>query len=152
MGRPLNLILLLLLVVCGVSLWLAQGRPLPEFLSSPEIKPGFESPGPVATREEPVHLKILNGTEMAGLAGEVALLVTRLGCVVEGVGNAAQWPGSVSVLINRRLTASEAKDLALRLGGIPVLQEWDGRTTEDAVLILGQDHQEITAALRSIVE
>lgn len=148
MSRTLNLLLILLVLVCGVSLWLAQGRPLPEFMGRTGNESASDTPVSLESRALSVHLRILNGTEEPGLAGEVALLVTRLSCVVEGIGNAEQWPGTESVLINRRLPNAEASSLALQLGGIPVLREWDGRTTEDAVLILGNDHQEISAALR----
>lgn len=148
MSRTLNLLLILLVLVCGVSLWLAQGRPLPEFLSGIEKRPVPGVPADLESHVLSVHLRILNGTEEPGLAGEVALLVTRLGCVVEGIGNADHWSGTESVLINRRLPNAEANSLAIQLGGLPVLREWDGRTTEDAVLILGNDHQEISVALR----
>lgn len=150
MGRPLNLLLLLLVLACGVSFWLAQGRPLPGFLSSAGVETEKIDPKPLETRLEPVHLRILNGTEEPGLAGEIALLITRLGCVVEGVGNAPVWPSGGTVLINRRLAAPEAAALAGRLGDIPVLKEWDERTTEDAVLILGIDHQKTLAALKAV--
>lgn len=150
MRRPLNFFLILVVAVFGVSLWMAQGRPLPGFLSGEEsgtalkVLP-FQDPD-----LEPVHLSILNGTDQAGLAGDLALLITRVGCVVEGVGNAAPWPGSSSMLINRRLSPARAGELAERLGGIPVLQEFDGRTTEDAVLILGEDAMKMRTLLNGL--
>lgn len=141
MSRLGNVILILLVIVCGVSLWMAQGRPLPGFLASSDVA----LPQPESLLEdpldEPVHLRILNGTDQPGLAGQMALLVPRLGCVVQGVGNARPWPHSPTLLINRRLSPGRARELALKLGDIPVMREWDERTAEDAVLVLGDDFQ-----------
>jgi len=146
MRRPLNMLLLLLVIACGVSLWLAAGRPLPG-ITRTGSGAGVQ---PVAgTQAAPVHLRILNSTDKTGLAGEIALLLPRLGCVVEGVGNASGWPGSPTVLINRRLKTEQAAGMARLLGGIPVLREWDGRTTEDAVLVLGSDFEKIRATLKA---
>ena len=149
MNRLANLLLLLVVGICGFSFWLARGRPVPGFLESKGI-----GSAPVAIQmadplDEPVHLRVLNGTQLSGLAGQVALLLPGLGCVIEGVGNADSWPDSPSVLINRRLSEARARQLAEILGGIPILREWDARTTEDAVLVLGLDHERIQAVLFS---
>ncbi len=47
---------------------------------------------------------------------------------------------SRSLLVNRRLGDDQAAQLAARLGGMPVLREWDPRCREDAVIVLGHDH------------
>ena len=76
-----------------------------------------------------------------------SLQVARAGCVCEGVGD---YPGQrvvESFLINRRLTDDQARQLAAKLGRLPVLREWDSRTTEDAVLVLGLDHAESRRSL-----
>jgi hypothetical protein len=150
MARPRNLLLMLLVVVCGASLWLGRGQPLPKILSRNADPPQEVEAPPLTKAEEPVHLRILNGTEQPGLAADFALLLPRLGFVVEGIGNAPAWPGGPSVLINRRLAPAMAGELAASLGGIPVLKEWDGRTTEDAVLVLGDDFPAIRDLLKTV--
>ena len=141
MTRLGNLILILLVMVCGVSLWMAQGRPVPSFLKSSDVEMATPVFLTTDALDEPIHLRILNGTDQSGLAGQFALLLPRLGCVVQGVGNAKPWVGSPTMLINRRLSPGHARELALELGGIPVMREWDGRTAEDAVLVLGEDFE-----------
>lgn len=149
MARPRNFLLAVLVLACGLSLWLARGLPWPGRPQGQATSGGQPAVPVDDTRLEPVHLRILNATGEGGLAGDLALLVPRLGCVVEGVGNAAPWDGSPSLLINRRLPADRAADLAARLGGIPVLKEWDGRTSEDAVLVLGADFPRVRQAARA---
>jgi len=146
-GRSLNLWLAVLVVVCGVSLWLTNGGTLPS-------GPGPGSTGPGATDNpdafgvtDPVHLRVLNGTGVSGLARDISLQVVPLGCVVEGVGNVGNGDTAVSVLINRRLADAAAQRLADRLGGIPVVRQWDDRRTEDAVLILGGDWDRVDRRL-----
>ncbi len=140
MIRSLNFWLTALLLVCAVSLFSAAGGP--DLFRAP-------GPRPEAAPEEiplPVHLRILNGAGVAGLARDVSLLVTAEGCVVEGVGN-AEGPWPETVLVNRRLDEDLARALAQRLGGVALLQEWDERCREDAVLILGDDHGRVRRAL-----
>jgi hypothetical protein len=144
--RTLNLFLLVLVLACGVSIWWAKGQPLPSWWDSGEVRrdaPSLEESDPQLPAAQ---LRVLNATEIPGLAAEVALRIPGLGCVVQGVGNAAAWPGSPSLLINRRLPRGQALELAERLGGIPVIREWDGRGAEDAVLVLGDDHDRILKA------
>jgi hypothetical protein len=148
MGRPRNFLLALLVAVCAVSLWLARG-------DSPSLREDAlpEDHGAPSVQEAalpPAHLRVLNSTGEAGLAAEAALLLPGLGCVVEGVGNAPGWGGSPSVLINRRLSDDRAAMLARKLGEISVIREWDGRTTEDAVLVLGADHARLLARLKEV--
>jgi hypothetical protein len=52
-----------------------------------------------------------------------------------------------SLLVNRRLSDRQADELARRLGGIRVIREWDGRVGEDAVLVLGADHELLKSSL-----
>jgi len=88
----------------------------------------------------------LNGTQHSGLAREFSLLVSGKGCVVEGIGNA---PGSwqQSLLVNRRLDFQQSRDLARQLGAVNIIRQWDERSTEDAVLILGEDFETLKAAM-----
>lgn len=149
MARPRNLLLGALVIACALSLWLARGRPLPGSRSEPAASAPEMLRASDDAPLEPIHLRILNATGQPGLAGDLALLVPRLDCVVEGVGNAATWPGSPSLLINRRLPPDRADALAACLGGIPVLREWDGRASEDAVLVLGADFEQVRRATRT---
>lgn len=155
MRRPLNLWLLLLLAVCAVSVWAGSRGELP-FLqrgsgdpaeSTAEIEavaPEFAAPDPDS---EPIHLAVLNGTDQGGVARRIGLLVPRAGCVAEQIGNAPGPGHEGSLLINRRLPRARAENLARRLGGLRLLTEWDGRCTEDAVLLLGADWERVLAAL-----
>lgn len=142
--RSLNLWLLAAVAVFALSWGLGRGvlrAPAPD---APTPAP---ADAPTASPDVPaVHLLILNGSGEPGLAREVGLLAAGIGCLAEGVGNAPGGPAPESLLVNRRLPAPRARALAERLG-VPLLTEWDGRTTEDAVLLLGRDHARVTAAL-----
>ena len=147
MRRPLNLWLLVIAVVCGLSIWYGRGMLLPENPIADLAPTGSRSERFTAETEQPVHLLVLNGTSVGGLAREFSLLLGKAGCVVEEVGNAPPGSYPESILVNRRLEPGRAANPARRLGGIPVLREWDGRTTEDAVLVLGKDHASIRREL-----
>ncbi|MBU8871905.1 MAG: LytR C-terminal domain-containing protein [Gemmatimonadales bacterium] len=147
MGRRLNLWLLLVVILCAVSLWVGLGDPGSFRQESSISKPAAGLDKLAGSDNPAVHLLILNGTDRSGLAREVGLLVSRAGCVAQDIGNAPAGDHPVSFLINRRLEPGRAAELAVRLGGIPVLLEWDGRGTEDAVLLLGEDHQEVLSSL-----
>ncbi|MEN8005634.1 MAG: LytR C-terminal domain-containing protein [Candidatus Krumholzibacteriota bacterium] len=147
-GR-LNSWLLLLVAVCAVSLWLGkdlvpdgngdQGQD-----DTPTVAAASYSMSP---REAPIHLSVLNGTGKAGLARRFSLLLGRTGCVAESVGNAPHRRFDQSLLVNRKLSDDKAAGLARLLGGIRVIREWDGRGSEDAVLVLGGDFAALEAAL-----
>ncbi|HPF71769.1 MAG TPA: LytR C-terminal domain-containing protein, partial [Candidatus Krumholzibacteria bacterium] len=96
--------------------------------------------------DAPVHLRVLNGSGATGLARDLGRSLAAAGLVVGGVGNA---DGAVpaSLLVNRRLDQAAAARLAARLGGLPVVREWDGRCSEDAVLVLGEDWTRVREAL-----
>ena len=131
-----NLPLLLVAVVCAVSLWMGlRGG------DAPEAAPSDSAPPPV------IHLRVLNGTAAQGLAGDLGRELGATGLVIEGVGN-AERPAARSLLVNRRLDGGAAEELAARLGGVPVIREWDGRCTEDAVLLLGEDWPAVDQARR----
>lgn len=100
-----------------------------------------------AAEEEPVHLRILNGTPQSGLARDFSLLLGRAGCVAETVDNASHDRYAESLLVDRRLGDGKARALARKFGGIPVVREWDDRASEDAVLILGADHESLKQRL-----
>lgn len=150
-----NLLLLLLVVVCALSLWLGRGSRGPEApASATSVSVGDPDPW-VAVREDnrreasapAMHLAVLNGTLENGLAREIGLALNLVGCVTERVGNAPHQQFARCVLVNRRLSRQVARKLATRLGEVPVIEERDLRTTEDAVLVLGADHGRITRAL-----
>lgn len=135
-----------MVVICGLSLLLASGVSLPRWFDS------TENPNPVVqgweteSDQQPVHLRILNGTDHSGLARQFSLLVSGKGCVVEAIGNAPGiWPESL--LVNRRLDHQSAKELARKLGNMDLIRQWDERLTEDAVLILGEDFELVKEAL-----
>lgn len=146
MARPRNLLLGLVVLACAASLWYARGTPGLAWLTGDRDVPSAAEAEPAAVTR-PVHLRVFNATDVSGLAADVAVQLPRLGCVVEGVGNAPGWPGSPTLLVNRRLKPAEARRLAGLLGEIPVIKEWDGRTSEDAVLVLGEDHDRVRRAL-----
>ena len=146
MLKSLNFWLFLIVLVCGISLFLATG------VSMPFLRGSQKEPKPVETdwktdpESQAVHLKIMNGTQQNGLAREFSLLVSGQGCVVETIGNAPGiWPESL--LVNRRLDPGKSSDLARQLGARNVIRQWDERGTEDAVLILGDDFESLKAAL-----
>lgn len=155
MRRPLNLWLLLLLAVCAVSVWAGSRGGLPFLAGGPGTGEQKAAPAGATgtgftenrTDSDPIHLAVLNGTGQSGLARRVGLLVPRTGCVAEQIGNAPEGQHPRSLLINRRLPRARAELLARRLGGLRLLTEWDGRRTEDAVLLLGDDHERVLAAL-----
>ncbi len=129
-----NLWLLAAAALCGVSLWAGLDGP------------GDEAPPP-PTDEPAIHLRVLNGTEKAGLARELGRDLGAAGLVVVGVGNAPAPSTAGTLLVNRRLDEAVARRLAARLGGVPVVREWDGRCSEDALLVLGADHARVRQAL-----
>ncbi len=146
MLRSLNFWLFLVMMICGVSFWVASGTPLPAGMKFEDSTAGSNDNWTEETRQQSVHLRILNGTQTSGLARDFSLLVASRGCVVEGVGNAAgSWPKSL--LINRRLAPEDAQVLARKFGMVEVIRQWDGRLTEDAVLILGEDFEKLRSAL-----
>jgi hypothetical protein len=147
-GR-LNTWLLILVAICALSLWLGKDLVRKGKGSSnvESIPAGAETTFAMSAEETPIHLVVLNGTSESGLAREVSLLLGRVGCVVENVGNAPHRDFARSLLVNRRLSDRQAGALARRLGGIRVIREWDGRAGEDAVLVLGADCQRLTAFL-----
>jgi hypothetical protein len=147
----LNLILLVLAAACGASLWWAGRAPEP---AAAPAAARTAATAPAATvsatpwdeDEPPVRLAVLNGTAIAGLAGDLANSCNRLGCVTTEVGNAPHSRFVESVLVNRRLEDGRARRLAERLGGLPVVREFDDRSGEDAVLVLGADADRIRRA------
>ena len=147
-GRA-NLWLLLLVAVCAASFWF--GKDLIPKRDGSESGSQRPSGTPVSysmpEEEAPVHLAVLNGTDQAGLARKISLLLGKAGCVAESVGNAQHRRYEHSILVNRRLTDDQAARLAERLGGIRVVREWDRRSSEDAVLVLGGDYADLEAGL-----
>jgi len=146
MLKSLNFWLFLVVVVCGISLLAASGVSLPKLGENPQDNPAVVQNWKTDPEQQPIHLRILNGTGRSGLAREFSLLVAGRGCVVEGIGNApGNWPESL--LVNRQLPLSASKDLAHQLGSVDVIRQWDERLTEDAVLILGEDFTKLKTAL-----
>ncbi|MFO7653160.1 MAG: LytR C-terminal domain-containing protein [Candidatus Krumholzibacteriia bacterium] len=155
-----NAWLLAAVVLAAVSIWCGRkgldrgaadaAAPVPAALSGvPATWREGTAPGavdPAADAEEdalPIHLLVVNGTPEDGLAARTGAALTALGCVVDGVGDAPHPRYRRTLLINRRLPQRRAERLAARLGGVPLLCEWDARTDEDAVLVLGADHERV---------
>jgi hypothetical protein len=156
MSRRVNVLLLLLVAICGFSLWQARSG---DRSGAPEIDRsalGKAGSGPVA---EPVpdwqrpsvstgpHLVVLNGTPKAGLARAVSLALGGGGCVIERVGNAPHDRFQETLLVNRKLPAGQAEELGKLLGGVTVIEEIDPRASEDALLVLGGDWHTVCQAL-----
>ena len=146
MFRSLNFWLFLVVLVCGFSFWISSGTPLPSILSTERTVLPAENSTERELFEQPVHLRILNGTEIAGLARQFRLLATGRGFVVEGVGNApGSWPETL--LVCRRLGHEQSRLLAGQFDSPPVIFQWDERMTEDALLIIGEDHARVRKVL-----
>ncbi len=94
-----------------------------------------------------VHLSVLNGTDIPGLAADVSLALGRVDAAADRFGNAPHDTFTRSLLVNRTLSDDEARALAARLGGIPVILEYAAEATVEAVLVLGADHRNVTDAL-----
>lgn len=132
-----NLWLGLAVVLCAASLWAGvRGR---------DRAPADGAAAAVPDR--PVHLRVLNATDQAGLARELGLALGAAGLVIGGVGNAPAPAPAATLLVNRRLPEAAARRLAERLGGLPVVREWDDRCSEDAVLVLAADWRRVREAL-----
>ena len=152
MPGKLNFWLLILAGVCALSLWFGK-----DLVLRSNEGPAEKSAGPVepadfdmAEEEKSVHLMVLNGTAEPGLARQISLLLGRAGCVAENVGNAPRRDFERSLLVNRRLSDQRAASLARHLGGIQIIREWDARTGEDAVLVLGADHEHLKTSLAAV--
>ena len=152
MKGSLNLWLLVVVIVCALSVWFGRDLIMPasEAPGVGELQ-SDEGPGQDLVVAEPVHLLVLNGTEVSGLAREFGLLLGRAGCVAERVGNAPHARYEFSFLVNRQLSAVRAENLAAELGGLPIVQEFDERTTADAVLVLGRDADNLRKHLSGAV-
>jgi len=146
MLRSLNFWLFLVVIICGISLFITTGVSVPFSWDNAEKLPSPATEWSNTATDQPAHLRILNGTDHGGLAREFSLLISGRGCVVEGIGNASGTRAE-SLLVNRRMGAKEAKILAGKLGGIAIIRQWDERMTEDAVLVLGEDFKQVRAAL-----
>jgi len=142
MNRLRNLLLVVLLAVCAASFWLAR-QPAAERTTT------GSAPAPVVLErpERSVHLAVLNGTREPGLARRLSRDLAYLGCVVVAIDDAPHDSFATSLLVNRRLPAAQVQWLAAALAGVPVVQEWDPRAQEDAVLVLGADHQRLLRGL-----
>ena len=142
MSRFRNILLLVLLIVCAASFWWVRRGSVPSWnLTKAPPRPVAETPEAVPLRS--VHLAVLNGTGEPGLARRFSRRLPEIGCVVVSMGDAPHDSFTESLLINRRLTESEAQRLAARLGVERLLVEWDSRCREDAVLVLGRDHDHL---------
>ncbi len=141
------LLAVVLLCIASVGVWITHGRDG----RAPAVTPSEPAPDRADPndRDAVIHLSVLNGTGVSGLAGEVSLRLDRAGCVADRVANAPHDGFARTLLINRRLDDDRAAALAERLGGVRLLREFDARATEDAVLVLGADHDRLDAALRS---
>ncbi len=146
MSRTLNLWLLVVAVVCGVSLLFGRGM----------IPGRSPAPGPAGTVEPApwpevggrgLQILVLNGTRVPGLARDLGLVLGRAGLAPVGFGNAPPQDYASTFVVNRRLEEGVARRLADLLGGVPVILEYDGRSLEDALIVLGADHAEVKLAL-----
>jgi hypothetical protein len=146
MRRGLNVLLVLCVLAAGASMWVARGRPLPQLVRRSGPAPAAL---PLPTLDHPARLAILNGTRVDGLANTFGLSVPVIGCVAERVGNAPHRDFARTLLVNRKLDDATAAAIAQRLGGLPVLKETDMRTTEDAVLVVGEDYAAVLQQLES---
>ena len=146
MNRFRNLLLFLLLAVCAASFWWVRRDPVAEATAPAPARPAVVA-APQAPRHS-VHVAVLNGTGEAGLARRFSRQMSEHGCVVVAMADAPHDTFSRSLLVNRRLGSDQADQLARRLGGLPVVVEWDPRCREDAVVVLGHDYERLRPAAR----
>lgn len=146
MNRVRNLLLFLLLAVCAASFWWVRRDSATEAAAPATARPVVAA-SPEVSRHS-VHVAVLNGTGEAGLARRFSRRMSEQGCVVVAMADAPHDTFSRSLLVNRRLDSDQAKQLARRLGGLPVVMEWDPRCREDAVVVLGHDHEQLRPETR----
>ena len=147
--RRLNVWLALAVAVCAVSFWFGRGA----FNSGSRPDRVGQLPGTWdAQGQQAVQLVVLNGTHQTGLARQFGLLLGQRGLAPTGYGNAPPQDHERSFLVNRKLDRGLARSLSGLLGGIPVIQEFDSRGIEEAVLVLGADHQQLRSALQGDAE
>ncbi len=100
----------------GASIWFGRGVELPTLKRSPKTKiTAPENDFRNLDNQPSIFLLILNGTNEKGLARDFSLIVSRIGCVPQGTGNAPAKPWAKSILVNRRLSSKQAKHLAVQL-------------------------------------
>jgi hypothetical protein len=148
----LRVILLLLVLVCigSVGVWVVHGDgAVSGLVGAPEARRAATPETAGEATSDVVHLLVLNGTAVKNLAGDFSQLVGRAGCVANRVDNAPHDHYARSLLINRRLDDERAQAVAARLGGPRVIREHDGAAVEDAVLVLGADHDRLREVLRA---
>jgi len=136
----LNGLLLTAVLVAGVSIALDRGW-LPGMAGAPEVADTAPDSWPAD-----LQLVVLNGTGAQGLARNMGMLLARSGLAPVRYGNASAQDYARSILVNRRMPDERAIAVARRLG-VPLLEEYDGRSTEDAVLVLGGDHASLRERL-----
>lgn len=146
--RPAHGLLLGLLILCAASLWYGLSTDDDrESLSNRASAPAAAESRAGNPPTPQVLLSVLNGTDIPRLAGDVGMLVGRAGCLAGRIENAPHDRFGRSLLINRRLPDSRARELAAALGGLPVIREADLRAGEDAVLVLGEDYLKVCRTL-----
>ncbi|MFH2053974.1 MAG: LytR C-terminal domain-containing protein [bacterium] len=146
MRRPLNLWLLVVVTVCGISLLFGRGMLTVRGPAAGPAGMAETAPWPEAG-ERGIRVQVLNGTRVPGLARDVGLLLGRAGLAPVGFGNAPPQQYASTFVVNRRLEDGVARRLAELLGGVPVIREYDGRSLEDALIVLGADHAEVKRVL-----
>jgi hypothetical protein len=136
--RVRNLLLLVVLLVCGASFWMARrsGEPVVAPTVSVVRPQAVDGAAPLET----IHIAVLNGTGEPGLARKVSRVLPPLGCVVVMVADAPHDTFARTMLVNRRMTDDQVRWLARQLANPVVVDEWDPRCDEDVVLVLGRDH------------
>jgi len=92
--------------------------------------------------EAPFRLEVLNGTGMAGLAGDVAAALRRRGIDVFKVENADNFDYEESILIKRR-AGVDSDALAREVGCENVVEQLKRDAFVDATLIVGADYAKL---------
>ncbi len=139
--------MLALVLVCGVSWWIGHGSVLKGRTTESALDSHSPNWDPDASLAG-IQLVVLNGTHVRGLARDCGMLLGRLGLAPVDFGNAQPQDYSRCFLVNRRLVAGQLAYLQQLLGGVPILREFDSRGTEDVVLVLGADHEQLLTNLK----
>jgi LCP family protein required for cell wall assembly len=133
--------------VGGASVVLLDEAALPGFFA--DLSGSDEPPPTVQVPPAAIRLAVLNGTDQAGLAGQVAQSLQRQGYTVTRTGNADQQDARTSVVLHGSARADSARTVAASVPGAQVRED-DSVGENGLVLVVGGDYSGVrTVAVES---